>query len=196
MSEWLRAQEWEKEWHGFCNNTFNEETKQYIYAKYMGLDEYATNSYGRRGWDFGELSVLDIGGGPASLLLKSKAKIRQVIDPCKFPQWVYRRYEQCGILFWGHKAEEIGADCSVDLILIYNCLQHTDDPQKIITVAKQHTKEIRIFEWIDTPISDGHIHTLKENDLNKWLGGIGKTRDMNGEAGLVGKAYCGVFPVK
>src|SRR5439155_19676593 len=40
---WTEANKWECEWHGDCANSYNEETKQFIYAKLMGLDTYATN---------------------------------------------------------------------------------------------------------------------------------------------------------
>lgn len=193
--DWQEAQHWEKEWHGLCNNTFHEEKRQYIYARYMGLDEFATNWYGKRGWDFGKLNVVDIGGGPASLLLKSKAKSRTVVDPCDFPNWVIVRYEECGIQFDNEMAEmKWPHDNMFDLALIYNVLQHVESPFKTIKNIKLASKEIRIFDWLETPISEGHIHSLKADQLDEWFAGIGKVIEMKGEAGLVGRAYVGIFP--
>ena len=34
---------------------------------------------------------------------------------------------------------------------------------------------IYIHEWLDTPISDGHIQSIKETELNEWLEGTGLT---------------------
>ena len=69
---------------------------------------------------------------------------------------------------------------------------HREDTKKIIDNALKCSKVIRIFEWVEEPISDGHIHTLHEKELNKWLGGYGKTERLN-ENGCVGLAYYGIF---
>lgn len=194
---WQDATEWERNWWGDCANSFNEEAKQYIYAKYMGLGEFATNWYGRRGWDFGDKKVIDIGGGPCSILLKSKATIRLVVDPCAYPSWVVRRYIECGVEFENRKAEDeyIRGHATFDLALIYNCLQHTENPALIIANVKRIAKELRIFEWVDTGLSDGHLHDLTEENLNEWIGvGEGKVMDLN-EGPVVGKAYFGIFPL-
>lgn len=190
---WEEASEWECNWWGDCGNTFNEESRQYIYARFMGLDEYATNWYGNKGWDFGKMRIIDIGGGPASMLLKSKAARRVVIDPCRFPNWVSQRYSECGIEFWNLKAEDRMPQKEFDLTLIYNVLQHVDDPTIVLEQAKATAREIRIFDWLETPISDGHIHSLKAEQLDQILSGSGKVHHIK-EGGLVGKAYTGIFP--
>ena len=193
---WNKAQEWESKWHGNCANTYNEETKQYIYAQYMGLDEFKTNWYGRRGWDFGNRSVIDIGGGPCSILLKSDANYRVVVDPCNFPDWVHSRYIQIGVVFFNIKAEDINQlrfQEPLNIALIYNVLQHTENPEKIIANARKIANEIMIFEWVDTPINEGHIHTLTQAKLDEWLGGHGKCEFINRNP-VVGKAYYGIFP--
>ena len=59
MNKWVKAQEWEKDWHLTQQfNSYNEETKQYMYASKMGLDEFKVNYYGQIGWDFGDKKVL------------------------------------------------------------------------------------------------------------------------------------------
>jgi hypothetical protein len=191
---WTEAQEWERNWHGLCCNSFHEEERQYVYARHMGLNEFATNWYGNKGWDFGALSVIDIGGGPASLLLKSKASRRVVVDPCAFPNWVKARYQECGIEFRNSKAEDLAPVPEYDLALVYNCLLHVEEPKRIIYRIRNSCRELRIFEWLDTPISDGHIHSFTAEQLDGWLYGQGKVITMKGEAGLVGKAYVGIFP--
>ncbi len=189
---WEEANEWERQWHGNCANTFNEESKQYAYAHYMGLDEYATNYYGQRGWDFGDKKILDCGCGPCSLLLKSKGTLLVGVDPCKYPDWVMQRYAQCGIIFLNHKAEDVTWKEVFDEVLLYNCLQHVDDPEKIINNLLESSKIIRVFEWVDNGISEGHIHNLTEEKLNTWLDGEGKIINIDRNP-VVGKAYVGVF---
>jgi hypothetical protein len=190
---WIQANQWERQWHGNCANSYNEETKQYIYAHHMGLDQYATNYYGQRGWDFGDQIVADIGCGPYSILLKSKARIKISIDPCPYPEWVKMRYSAADVLFKNSKAEDMEFDDIIDECIIYNCLQHTEDPELIIKKAKQFSKLIRLFEWIDEPVSDGHIHTLTEEKLNAWLQGQGKVIHLD-QNPCVGLAYAGIFP--
>jgi 2-polyprenyl-3-methyl-5-hydroxy-6-metoxy-1,4-benzoquinol methylase len=193
IQTWEQANQWERQWHGDCANSYNEETKQYIYARLMGLDKYAVNYYGQRGWDFGDQSVLDIGCGPYSILLKSKATLKVGVDPCPYPEWVKMRYKECGVEFYNIKGEEINCFNNFDECLIYNCLQHTEDPQKILQKAWENSKVIRIFEWINEPVSDGHIHVLTEEKLNAWLSGEGKVIDLNQDP-CVGRAYYGIFP--
>lgn len=189
---WQEANKWEAEWHGNCVNSYNEETKQYIYAKYLGLHPYATNYYGQRGWDFGSRSVLDIGCGPYSILLKSKALRRVGIDPCPYPDWVKMRYSDSGIEFMNIKAEEMSFGQRFDEGIMYNVLQHTEDPGEIVKRALNSCKIIRVFEWIDEPLSPGHIHVLTEEKLNKWLGGEGRVVDLR-ENPCIGRAYYGIF---
>lgn len=190
--EWLDAQQWETEWHGNCINSYNEETKQFIYARLMGMDGYATNWWGRRGWNFGDKTIVDLGSGPYSILLKCEATKKIAVDPAPYPDWVKARYEAANVDFLQLPAEIYTCGEVVDEVLIYNCLQHTIDPAEIIRQAKSYSKIIRIFEWIDTGTSDGHLHDLHAEDLDRWLGGEGKVGMLN-QSPCVGKAYFGIF---
>lgn len=193
ITEWEEAQKWELNWHlNQQFNSFNEELKQYTYASLMGLNSFQTNYYGIRGWDMKDKSILDIGGGEVSILLKTKAKKRTVIDPLNYPEWVRMRYKEAGIFFLNIMAEEMNFEEIFDDCWIYNCLQHTESPEIIIEKAKKYSKIIRIFEWIETGISEGHIHNLTENKLNEWLGGRGKITNLNQQS-LVGTCYSGIF---
>lgn len=190
---WNDAQYWEKSWWGDCLNTFNEEEKQYIYARYMGLNKYAFNKFGQRGWNFENLSVLDVGCGPVSMLLKSKATLKIGIDPCIYPDWVNRRYVAAKIGVRKEPAESVVFDPgSFDIGLIYNCLQHVIDPEVILANMRIACKVIHVFEWVDNGISEGHLHNLTEDNLNYWLGGEGHVTFLE-EKGCVGKAYHGIF---
>lgn len=178
---------------GDCASTYWEEGKQLVAAQRMGL---------RADWDCGrppefdvqERSIIDIGGGPVSLLLKCRNRSRAVVvDPGDFPLWVGDRYRYCGIDFWHGIAEDIDDDLlRFDEAWIYNTLQHVIDPERVIAVARKQADIIRIFEWIDVPAYDGHPHSLSQDILDKWLGGAGFVAELN-QSGAVGRAYYGVF---
>ena len=192
-----KHQDFEKIWWGDCASTYYEETKQFVYARLMQL-EFQPDNAGPR-IDLQGKSVLDIGGGPVSMLLKTKSRgdYCKVIDPCTYPDWVKYRYAGLFIDYETVGGEDINIDdelekCIFDEVWIYNVLQHTIDPEKIIQNARRVSKIIRIFEWVDTGTSLGHPHELKEETLNKWLGGIGHVQQLN-ESGCVGKSYSGVF---
>lgn len=193
---WKNDQEFERSWWGDCSNTFTEETKQLTYAYKMGLTCYSNNGK----WpcyDLAGKSVLDIGGGPTSILLKCENKGNcLVIDPCKYPYWIDARYETAGIQYAQARGEDLDPETNSELrwdeAWIYNVLQHTEDPELIINNARDLAPVLRIFEWIDIPAHEGHPQELKEEDLNKWLGGTGTTEWLD-ENGCHGRSYYGVF---
>ena len=193
MNNWDEAQKLEKDWWASCANTFGEEQKQTVYAKKMGLKVYDDGN-SPFCIDKTGLAILDIGGGPVSMLLKTKANLRVAIDPCDYPEWVKQRYEECGIKYSREKGEDIPQDFDkkFDEVWIYNCLQHVDNPQKIIDNAKRVGKLIRMFEWIGHETNAMHPHKLMWPQLDEWLGGKGKVENIN-ELGCVGEAYYGTF---
>jgi len=195
---WKKAQKYEKEWWGNAINTYAEEMKQFLYAKKMGLITSPTIKTPYR-FDLQGKSILDIGGGPCSLLLKCEGfKTAEVVDPLSIPAWVKSRYITADIQYTQMKGEDIKnknlEKFKIDEIWIYNVLPHCKNPKKIIENAKKIGKLIRIFEWIDTPIGAGHISSPTAKELNEWLGGEGKVEQLTGVAH--GKAYYGVFPTK
>ena len=199
--DWIKAQEWEKWWWGTCINSLFEEEKQIIYAKKMGLD-LVGNEKTPYVFDLHGASILDIGGGATSLLLKCVNFTGEVLDPLPMPEWVKERYHEAGIDLIQEKAEAIlnevtfcDKEASYDEVWIYNVLQHTESPKMVIDNAKQLGKIIRIFEWLNTPISDGHLHTITKEQLNEWLGGEGKVEVMNTRP-TIGIAYYGIFKTR
>lgn len=203
MTEWSEHQAWELAWWQGCTNTFGEEQKQLTYANRMGL--VAQNIAGK--WpvyDLERKSVVDIGGGPVSMLLKAvNLRLGVVVDPCHYPLWVSARYQAAHIQQVVMRGEDMPADGKMlaeahkapfDEAWIYNVLQHTDDPERVVANARVSARLIRLFEWVDTTPSDGHPHTLRADDLARWLGSPGTLEYLSGENGCLGFAYHGVFP--
>ena len=168
IQSWSEANEWERQWHSDCVNSYQEETKQISYCQRMGIIPEGIN--GRYPvYNFRNQSVIDIGGGPYSILLKGINMVNPtVVDPCNYPFWVKERYKSVGITFIQEKGEDY-LEGHYNIGLLYNCLQHTENPEQIIKNIRAMCDVLYIHEWLDTPISDGHIQTIRESDMNKWL---------------------------
>ena len=178
--------DFERDYWGKCCNTFDEDQKHYVYANLMGIKQIGYS------FDAESKKILDIGGGPTSMLLKClNLKWGLVIDPIAYPQWTVDRYKSMNIDVVVGRGESRGAS-GWDEVWIYNCLQHAEDPELVIANAKRAAPVVRFFEWIDIPAHDGHPHMLTEELLNKWLGGKGGTCNL-AQSGCYGRAYYGVF---
>lgn len=188
---WEEHSKWESNWHGTCQNTLGEELKQLRYAELMGLKLFS-DSKSPFNIDMSGQSVLDMGGGPISLLLKCCNVLGTIIDPCDYPEWVSQRYVTAGIELIKCKGEDYKAEGIFDLGLCYNVLQHVVNPELVIRNMRYSCKEIRIFEWLENGVSPGHPNNLTELELNGWLGGEGKVRLLT-EPTLKGKCYSGIF---
>ena len=144
--------EFEKDYWGDCCNTFDEDQKHYVYGRLMGLQqEHYSFVVGRK-------RILDIGGGPTSMLLKCKDLVKgKVIDPIQYPKWTMMRYLMKNIdieIIPGEDAVEYGWD----EVWIYNCLQHVKDPQKIIENAKEiHCINSSFIHLIDRSSTCGDL---------------------------------------
>jgi hypothetical protein len=204
--------------------TEGEEMKQLVYAKRMGLFSFAEwdadkadykPTWGsKKGvfkngtpypiFNLGGRSVLDIGGGGTSLLLKCRNVRGTLADPLPFPDWIVERYAIAGIEYRRLKGEDVSG-FDVDEVWVYNVLEHTENPEKIVANALESGKLVRFFDWIDTEISPGHSHIQTEALLNKWLGGVGKVEEIkefyggvrcvegSDEGIAIGRCYSGVF---
>lgn len=201
MSDWDEAQKWERAWHDNCINSFHEEEKQLVYAEKMGLVRKPTPKTPVN-FDLNGASILDIGGGAYSLLLKcvNFAAGTMVVDPLmdKYPKWVLARYEEAGIATEAVRGEDLvkkdEKEPLWDEVWIYNVLEHCEDPEKVIRNAQRLGNIIRFFEWIDTArgVNVGHIHAFHRNQFDNWLNGQGKVEMFN-RSGAVGKGYSGIF---
>jgi 2-polyprenyl-3-methyl-5-hydroxy-6-metoxy-1,4-benzoquinol methylase len=169
MNKWVNAQSHEAHFWGTCTQTFVEEQKQFFYATRMKLPfvDYPLSSI-----DFHGKSVIDVGAGPTSILLKSKNYSKAVaVDPLMdiFPKWVIDRYNSVGIETISQGGEDIDTTQRFDIALLYNVLQHTIDPEIIAHKLLRIAKQVHVFEWIDVASDDLHPHILTEENLNKWF---------------------------
>ncbi len=145
-------------------------------------------------FDVNNASILDVGGGPSSMLLKCYHLARgKVIDPlaAQWPDWVKARYT-CGNIAIEALTGEDMDESDWDEVWVYNCLQHVQDPARILDNCKRAAKTIRLFEWIDTPVYDGHPHQLTQSFFQSILGQGGKVEEFN-DRGCHGLAFSGVF---
>lgn len=184
----------ESSFWGDCCNTHEEETKHSLYAKLMGLQWSGSGQkLGNYGWDVGGKRILDIGGGPTSMLLRAlNLKSGSVSDPLSFPTWVMARYQQRGIQLVQESGEDLNC-VGYDEVWIYNVLQHAIDPQRVIQNARRAAPLLRMFEWIDLPPYEGHPHMLTAEKLNQWTASTGYVCDLKGENGCWGKSWSGIF---
>ncbi len=172
-AKWAREQAFEADWWGDCCNTYGEETKQVAYAKVMGL--YPGDWQGGDHWpvyDFDGMRVLDVGGGPSSMLLKASFAVGVVVDPCPYPGWVSDRYALHNIMHRRELAEDElprFSDDAFDVALIYNVLQHTLSPEDILREMARVAKRVHLFEWVETEPHPGHPHTLHADEMESWL---------------------------
>lgn len=196
---WEQENMWESDWWGTCANTYDEERKQLTAASYMGLVKEASNktftSFDMRG-----KRIIDVGGGPCSLLLKCRRVFGVVVDPCVYPSWVSARYAHAGIMTVQKPAEDMewGDEKLFDEAWCYNVLQHVSDPYQVLERMTKCAKVIRIFDWLYVDPSPGHPHKLVPGKFQDVLGtDEGRIVDLSWQpwAPPPGKAWVGVYQV-
>lgn len=194
MTDWESAQESEMAWWGDCLNTYAEETMQLAAAQAMKLDVDPVRAVVKATGN-----IVDIGGGPTSLLLKTEGITGTVVDPGAFPPWVLDRYEAAGIEYVCEKGEDYlrQPHADIDEVWIYNTLQHVEDPEAIVRGAIRAAPVVRLFEWIGFPTNECHIHVLRASHIIKWARKAGAkvsggTKKIEW-AGETNASYGGVF---
>jgi len=187
MSHKDHEHKFEIDYWGNCVNSFDEEQKHYVYANFMGIPIIGYS------FDAGEKRILDIGGGPVSMLLKCRKLVEgKVCDPIDYPKWTKERYNSHNISVNVISGEDVN-ETGWDEVWIYNCLQHVDSVEKIINNAKRAAPVLRIFEWINIPPHPGHPHMLTKEILDKLIAVPGSGTVTLSERGCYGTAYYGVF---
>lgn len=178
---WSAAQEYEAGYWRLPGVADHEATKQRRYASYMGL----------RTLDLRGRSVVDIGGGPASLLLQcSTIGSAAVVDPLTMPSAARARYADHGIELVNARAEDFDGT-GFDEAWVYNVLGHTVDPFAVLRAAQRAARVVRLFDWLDDELRPGHLHRLSEVQIAPFLDFYRLVR-LEDEL-LVGTAIVGVW---
>lgn len=185
---WSEAQVWEKSWWMKARDQHAAEIKKNTYvAKMMFVDEGVPDR-----------TVLDIGCGPLSLLLRVPVKQGAALDPIYYDD-LEETYAAKGIRRIVKCGEDLNeSDGRFDEAWIYNCLQHVKDPVKIIENAMRVADTVRIFEWTYIPPYTGHLHELTPELLKEPFKKAGwKTLSSSpgwlNHSGLNGNYYTGIF---
>lgn len=177
------------------------------YAYWLGLEadylidpnhnyqNYSKDYYKDKRYDLQGKSVVDIGGGPTSLLLRCKNFSRAiVVDPLPVTDAVKARYEECGIELVQLPAEDFIYPEKVDESWCYNCLHHVFDPEPILNKMKLFSRKLRIFEALNTNKDIMHPHSYPIGYFDKILGTGGTTTDLNRPGPSPrGIGYYGIF---
>ena len=161
------------------------------YAKYLGLEDtylidpnhnfhyMEPDYYKYPRYDLKGKSVLDLGGGPTSLLLRcTNFSEAVVVDPLPVTESVKERYREKGIKLVQLPAEEFVYDKIYDEIWDYNCLHHVMDPELILRNAMQHCRLLRIYEILYTNRDIMHPQSFTPDFFERILGPGGFTKDM------------------
>jgi len=181
-SEWEKAQHFERSWWGLdWNARWDEEIrKQATYARLMDMPDDA---------NYGTKTILDVGCGPVSMLQRSVHGRSRGVDPLAVSDETRKRYADANVEFLNVKAEDMPNDRVFDEVWIYNCLQHVDDPHAILRKVVAMGRAVRIFEWIDLGVCEGHPHNLTEamfwqhfggDDYERLVWNTGTLRDFGG----------------
>lgn len=152
MSAWTEAHAWESEWWGRepSDRWAAEVEKQRSYARYMEMPP---------NMDFGAARIVDFGCGPVSMLLRSTHGPSVGVDPLPMSQDRLDLYSLANVAIIQSKAED--ADLvGFDEAWCYNCLQHTEDPRRILRNMARAARTVRLFEWIWTSVGEGHPQTI------------------------------------
>lgn len=166
LETWKKAQLAEINHHSYETDIASPNLSRYkfyadTYKKYLHIDNDLTGK-----------TILDIGGGPLSMLLWCQKFLKAwVIDPLPMPEIIANRYKNYNIHLISCPAEEVNFP-KTNEIWVYNCLQHVMNPDLIIKKALDSCSTIKIFEPINYETNIEHIHKFTyEYFKNKFNGG-------------------------
>ena len=157
LIQWQRAQEAERCFHNEDYDTgyrhYAESYEQYF--KYLGIDR---NCEGEQ--------IIEI--GPAdfpALAYCYNTEQCKIIEP--MPSEYLKRF---GIEIIEEMAEDVKYEATE--VWLFNVLQHTLNPEKIVRRAKQQSQCIRYFEPIDYGVDECHLWNLTEKMFKEWFGNV------------------------
>jgi glycosyltransferase involved in cell wall biosynthesis/SAM-dependent methyltransferase len=159
---WETAQQHERDWWGTEPHLrWQEEIeKQQTYARLMGLPHDL---------NMGNKTILDVGCGPVSMLLRATHGGAAGVDPLLMSEETKAKYAHANIALYHGKAEDFEPPQHFDEAWMYNCLQHVDDPDKVMAMLLQSADAVRIFEWIEMPNDSMHPHSLRIDQFERWI---------------------------
>jgi len=119
-------------------------------------------------------SILEIGAGPQGLLTRYGAGTRKVaVEPLALTFADVDGYARAGATLCQMPIERwhtLNAAEHFQEVWMTNVLQHVIDPALVLWIATAHALErIRIFEWVDEPISVVHLHSLRAAEIDEGL---------------------------
>lgn len=192
--EWASEQVWEKDWWQTTGipQLAEEIVKQDRMARILNIPHSLHNT-----------SVIDIGCGPLSMLLRFPCVYSKsaALDPMDYTYInMEKQYSKLGIKRLIKKGEDLTPEDGFwDISLMYNCLQHVQDPVKIIHNCLNVSDKLLIFEWTKTPKCPGHPHEISKELIEHAVGSKGGwayTFRMEGEfceTAMFGKFYAAEF---
>lgn len=148
--QWTESQKFEKSWWlTYESRHAYEIIKGDFIGRIMMLDK-----------GFPERTVIDIGSGPFSLLQRIPVKRGTAVDPIYYDglEEGYKAKNIERIIMRGEDLDTL--DDRFNEAWIYNCLQHVINPTRILKNAMILAPIVRIFEWINIPPYEGHLHML------------------------------------
>lgn len=159
-TNWEQAQRAERKYHDESPANFFEYMDSYRqYLKHFMLD---FNS-------FKDCTVLEIGPAdfPCVRYLKG-IKEATVIEPMPSER-LAKELSHCPAKLVKWPAEEVDFP-EVDFTILFNVLQHVQDPYIIVEKAKRVSKRILFFEPLENGLSDTHLWNLTPRMFTDWFG--------------------------
>lgn len=165
LTRWELAQQFEREyWYpgGCTSHGERRATERETQAWYAGLLylEHATPA-----------SVLEIGAGPQGLLARyaPNALDKIAVEPLRLTfadRDAYIRANtqlvEMPIELW-HERNRFD---DFDEVWMTNVLQHVEDPELVLRIVRTHARRrVRVFEWVDEPVSVVHLHSLRGSQI-------------------------------
>ena len=119
-------------------------------------------------------SVLEIGAGPQGLVTRYGGGARKVaVEPMPLAFADVDGYARAGATLCQMPIERwhaLNEGEHFQEVWMTNVLQHVINPALVLWIATAHALErIRIFEWVDEPISTVHLHSLRATEIDEGL---------------------------
>ena len=183
---WAEAQVFERNWWLVAVDQHDwEQAKADLVTGFLRVGNGRPNDH-----------VIDIGAGPFSILQRVPALSGTALDPLDFGS-LEEGYRRRGIRRLIKRAEDLTVgDGHWDEAWIYNCLQHVEDPEQVLSASRAVADRVRIFEWININPYPGHLHKLTVERLRRgfltWNVHLESSGRLN-SSGLCGDFFVGIW---